>query len=140
AEEWRAATAAIRETLALGVQTVEPFELAEMTMPAELAGRGGFAGLLGMLVDESQGQSPAVDFLHPNRVAPPRDHRRNLLVGAGIAVAAVLGVSLFLSQDLAAIDEQNEDLASQLKDVDGQIKHVEPRKNLTDGVEAWQGG
>ena len=140
ADEWRAATAAIRETLALEVQTIDPFELAGMTVPAELAGRGGFAGLLGMLVDESQGQSPTVDFLHPKRVAPPRDYRRNLLVGAGVAVAAVMGVSLFLSQDLAAIDEQNEDSASQLKDVDGQIKHVEPRKNLTDGVEAWQGG
>lgn len=97
----------IEQQLSYTVETFDPFQQArqkrELIRP-EHAGR--FTPLIGMLTDELEGASHALDFLHPRRrPEPPSNRRRNVLIGA-TAAAAALAISAIIWLQLTEKDNQ----------------------------------
>ena len=69
----------IEKEIDLPCQTLDP--LAEMTLARELRDTPPesperFAALLGLIADEAESITPAVDFLHPRQAPPPPSRRR----------------------------------------------------------------
>lgn len=138
--EWQGVIPALREGLGGTVEAIDPFVLLGLTPPPSLSIRGGFAGLLGMLVDESTGIAPSVDFLSPKRPSPPRDPRRPLYIGGAAAAAVILSAYVWVHSTFADVDGDIAKAAGDLKDLDAQIKRIEPRQKLAAAVASWQGG
>ena len=70
------------------IDPLQPFRLGAGLQQQSLNHSGRFAAALGMLLEQARGQRPAIDFLHPRRVAPPKS-RRLLLAGIGGAAGFV---------------------------------------------------
>ncbi|MCH2123400.1 MAG: hypothetical protein MK165_01310 [Pirellulaceae bacterium] len=109
---------AIAERLStLEVDVIDPFagiDVASDNFSKSLGHAGRFASLLGLLLDEAEEQSHAIDFLHPRKKPEPKSRSR-LLVSLGIAVATMLvfsmGIIWFL---LRSLDNHNAELAEEI--------------------------
>jgi Tfp pilus assembly PilM family ATPase len=126
------------EDLSLPVTVLDPFKAAGV--PGGLAPEhpGRFASLLGMLLDESAGRRHAMDFLHPKRPPKPVDRRRPILAAAGLLAALLLGIGYQTWSEISELDDANEELAQQLRELDGLVKKSAEHRQLVEAVRQWK--
>jgi Tfp pilus assembly PilM family ATPase len=115
--EFKALALAIEEQIKLPTVTFDPLDSVDLSSELRRAPPvdvGRWAPLLGMLLDESQGERHSIDFLEPKkRPAAPSHKRRNSLVAAGVAALALLIVG-WIWIDLGNRDEANADLQTRI--------------------------
>ena len=99
----------IEEGLAQSAHVFDPF--ADLELSAELHSRqpehpGRFAPLLGMLLDEAENVSHAIDFLHPRQRPQAENPRRMLALTAVTAAVFLAGIVGHVWLGLAGLDRQ----------------------------------
>jgi Tfp pilus assembly PilM family ATPase len=102
----------LEKELSLTVRLVDPFEHVEWVDAKAKKPEypGTFAPLVGLMLDESSGTAPTIDFLHVRKKPPPPDRRRRYL-GVAAAVAAVLLLGFGVIQwQLWSLDSELETL------------------------------
>lgn len=135
--------ARLRGVLDVPVHTFDPFE--GFTLGGDLSDgppehRGQYTALLGMIADEANGASHAVDFLHPRRPPVPPD-RRNMFIVAGAAVAvAALYLGWFAWSSFAELNKQIDDLTERANSNAKTIKEVRKTQEAVAAIEQWQQG
>ncbi len=133
----------LQERLQLDVQAVDP--LHSFRMGASLRQRppdqsGRFAAALGMLWEQSQQQRPAIDFLHPRRVAPPPSrHRLWAAVAGGISFLAICGGLAFWWY-LRSLDGQIATLQTELRRLEPEVKIAQQQMAEAGSVQQWTQG
>lgn len=115
--EFKALAAAIEEHVKLPSIVFDPLDgidLAPDLRRAPPADVGRWAPLLGLLLDEAEGQRHAIDFLDPKkRPAPPSRKKQYTAIAAGVAALFVV-VAGWIWNDLGNRDEANAALAAQI--------------------------
>jgi Tfp pilus assembly PilM family ATPase len=115
--EFKALAIAIEEQIKLPTIVFDPLDSVDLSNELRRAPPvdvGRWAPLLGMLLDEAQGQRHAIDFLDPKkRPVPPSHKQRNSLIAASVA-AAVLLLAGWIWIDLGNRDEANAALQSRI--------------------------
>jgi hypothetical protein len=115
--EFKALALAIEEQIKLPTIAFDPLDSVDLSSDlrrAPPADVGRWAPLLGMLLDEAQGERHAIDFLDPKkRPAPPSHKRRNSLIAAGVN-ALLLIIAVWIWNDLGNRDEANAQLQSRI--------------------------
>jgi Tfp pilus assembly PilM family ATPase len=104
--------ALLEKELSLPVHLLDPLERVEWadSRAKKPEYPGTFAPLLGLLVEESTGIAPVIDFLHPKKKKPPRDYRKQYLyAGGAVAAVVLLGLSVMQWQ-LRNLDVEINDL------------------------------
>ncbi|MEX2187563.1 MAG: hypothetical protein WD875_12245 [Pirellulales bacterium] len=108
---------AIEEQIKLPTIVFDPLDGIELsaelrrTPPADV---GRWAPLLGLLLDEAQGQRHAIDFLDPKkRPAPPSRKKQFTAIAAGVAALFVLAGG-WIWYDLGNRDAENAKLAAEI--------------------------
>jgi hypothetical protein len=127
----------LQNTLGFPVTTIDPFDFVDtsgLQMPGE---PGQFASLLGMIADEVR-NTHAIDFLHPRKPRPRPDPRRRMAMVAAL-VATVLAVGGYQYwEKLAAMDEVNQNLKAERKEIDESLKQFAPDRDLVETLEDWR--
>jgi len=98
---------------------------------------GGYAPLLGMLVDEVSDERHAIDFLDPRRPPPPPDHRRSLTIAGACAAALVL---LLLGGVLWSNYSLDREIADRKAELAGLVKfstEKQPIRDATLAIDEW---
>jgi len=130
----------IEKELGQDVDGFDPFH--ELELASDLRSRrpehsGRFAPLLGMLLDEAQGMAHGIDFFNPRKKAkPPSKNRRNVLIGATVAVA-VLGLLSAVWIQLAAIERDVDELTEKLNLQKETVDMAEKRRADSKAVETF---
>lgn len=133
----------LQERLDLRTTCFDPFSYFELG--PELTGSlpdypGRYAPLLGVLADELEKVSPAVDFLHPHRrPEPPSQRHRYVLLGAGVGLIVLLGITYGWLQ-LQELDSQMEQLRNRQAVLDRELKQATEVRKLADAVQSWSAG
>jgi hypothetical protein len=90
-----------------------------------------------MLLDEAGGATHAIDFLHPRKKPEPvNTRRRNLLITATVAVAALAAVLLVLIQ-IEQRDSEILQLKSQIGSMKSKVVQAEKQKQNTAAVQEF---
>jgi hypothetical protein len=82
-----------RNDLQMELRVLDPFSLVEVSDSLQRtppATPGAYAPLLGLLVDEVAGRAPTIDFLHPRKRPPAKNHNRLYAIAGGALAAAFL--------------------------------------------------
>lgn len=149
--EFKSLAAAIEEQIKLPSIVVDPLdgvELAPDLRRAPPADVGRWAPLLGLLLDEAQGERHAIDFLVPKkRPAPPSRRNRYIAIAAAVAAVAIALVG-WIWNDLGNRDEDNallaKRIAASLSKDNAEKKSVLDRAKDTQAawgeMEAWLAG
>jgi hypothetical protein len=91
-----------------------------------------------MALDEARGARHAVDFLHPRQQARPPDRRRLITIAAAAVTLLALVAGYFQWERLAAVDDQNRQLAAELKELRELAKRAGKQGELVRAVRAWK--
>jgi hypothetical protein len=138
-----ALTEQVAERLGTPAELFDPF--AGLNLEGELAHGlpehpARFAPLLGMLVDELEQATHAVDFLHPRRKPkPPSRVKQYVLAGAAVA-AAIVGLFVYGVIEYGRLQDEVGYLESRVKDWEGRAAQVAKLKKTADDIQAWQAG
>ncbi len=125
--------------LGVAVSVVDPFEITDVPDDGLPERPGRFAGLVGMILDESYG-SHAIDFLHPKRPPPRPDRRRIAAAAVAAAVLAVAAVGYYAWSDISAADEEIQRLTAELKEHDDLLQRTADTRAIVEAVRDWQSG
>jgi len=99
---------------------------------------GCYSALVGLVVAAAQGERPAIDLLHPRRRPAPPDRRRTFtLAGAAAALVVLLGGYAVWSE-FTAIDEENQQLAERLSQLNDDFKRAGKQQKLIQAVNDWR--
>lgn len=135
--------ARLRGVLNVPVDTFDPFD--GFTLGGDLSDgpperRGQYTALLGMIADEVNHHSHAVNFLHPRRPPIPPD-RRNMMVAAAVVVAvAALYFGWFTWSSFAELNKEIADLTALSKNRDKVVKEARNQEAAVAAIEQWQQG
>jgi hypothetical protein len=130
--------ARVAQEVGLPVDLFNPFD--KLTVSPGLrsqrpAHAGRFAPLLGLLLDEAEGATHAIDFLHPRkRPEPVNTRRRNLLVAATAGAAALAAVLLVMIQ-LDNMDSEMMQVRAQLNGMKGNVTAAEKQQQHAAAVQ-----
>jgi hypothetical protein len=101
---------------------------------------GRFAAALGMLLEHSQQQRPAIDFLHPRKVAPPKSRRRLFAaIGSGVGLVALCLLAAFWWY-LNSLDDRIVTLQKDLQQLAPKVKTADQRISEAGAVREWTRG
>jgi hypothetical protein len=93
-----------------------------------------------MLLDEVDGKSPAIDFLHPRRRPAPPNRRRRLAI-AGAVAACALGLFAYSTwSKFAEVNAENLILSARLKELDDLAKRAAQQQATAVAVREWNAG
>lgn len=139
-EEHPVLAARLEEELSLPLTVLDPFKAVGLSGGEVPEQPGRFAALLGMLRDEAAGRSPAIDFLHPKQPAKPIDRRRPLAAAMALVLAILAGLGYHTYAQIADLEATNQELADQLKELDGLLKKAAAQRQLIEAVRLWKAG
>jgi hypothetical protein len=133
--------AALREKLqglsGVGVYPLDPFGGAERPeLPTQ--GRGGFAGAVGLLQLQADRKGLPLNFVKPKQPKPVVDpNRKRLLLGGGVAAAALVGFVVICVAQLHASDVQLEAASLDKMNLDKQLVQVDEDAKRIKALEDW---
>lgn len=139
-EEHPLLAARLEEELGLPLTVLDPFKatgLSGSLMPEQ---PGRFAGLLGALCDEAAGRAPAMDFLHTKRPPKPVDRRRPILAAIALVLVVLAAIGYNTYTQIAEQDEANQELASELSELNALLKKAAGQRQLIGAVRLWKAG
>ena len=129
----------IEKRVRLPVELLDPF--GDVPLSADLAASlpepGGFAPLVGALLDEAHGLRHDIDFLHPRRKPEPPNRRRAISIAAGIAAVVLAVVTGIVWWQLAAQDRRIETLQEQLQQVSDLEEAARQRIAEVQQIDDW---
>jgi hypothetical protein len=138
-EEYAQLAESITGELNIAASVVDPFEITDVPDDGLPERPGRFAGLVGMILDESYG-GHALDFLHPKRPPPRPDRRRVVAAVAAAAVLAVAAVGYYAWSDISAADEEIQRLTAEIHERDGLLERTADTRAIVEAVRDWQSG
>ncbi len=113
----------LRQALEMTVDVFDPFDAVRwestVTLPEQ---RGGYAALLGLLQDESLGNAPTLDFLHPRRRTQAVDRRLRYATFGGLAAVCAGLLAIMLWVYLRGYDARIAALQDEAQDLDQQVQ------------------
>ncbi|NQT40001.1 MAG: hypothetical protein HQ581_21080 [Planctomycetes bacterium] len=132
----------IKEELGVATSLFDPFAGLEVssgvaTGAPEHSDR--FAPLLGMLLDELEGQGHGIDFLHPRRRPAPPGRQRQFSLAAivvGLLVAVIVGYAMMRK---SATDARINKLKSQSAELDRELKQLDEANESEPVISKWLG-
>ena len=139
-EAHRASAKQIEKELELPVHLFDPFGTVQLgydfrANPPEHPGR--FAPLVGMLVDEAQGGTHEIDFLHP-RQKPVPPNRRNTFAIAGVGAAAFAALLIFwMWLKVNSLDEEIAELSTRSKALDVEVTRAGETRKKVEAINKW---
>jgi len=98
----------------------------------------GAAPLLAMLLDEANGNAPALDLLNPRKPPQPRNSKRIGLLAAIAGVILLYLAGTWLEKMHADRDHQNVALSKQLLELRKQRKKLAPQLALARSIATWE--
>ena len=115
---------------------VNPFD----SLPTDLKTTPGSdcSSLLGMLLAESAGDRPAVDFLSPKRPPHPGNRTKPFIAAALCLAVIVAGGIWYVQSQFADIDAENKRLTNELADLKALVKKSAPKRQLAKVLSAWE--
>ncbi len=126
--------------LGLPAELFDPFSACPLSrqLQAQLPEHAGrFAPLVGMLLDEAEGVSPAFDFLHPRRRPPPPTKRKQYLGIAAAVLLVALGTWAFILHKLRSLDGEIADLVQQSAQADKAVERARQIEERADAIGEW---
>jgi Tfp pilus assembly PilM family ATPase len=130
---------ALEHSVELPVQLCDPFE--QVALPRKLKSEcpdpGGFAPLLGALLDEVDEQPHAIDFLHPRKTAEPPSRRQLVVSIAAVAAIAILLLVGFFWWQIADLDGQIAVRKKQSAELNKVVEAAKARISEVDKIDAW---
>lgn len=135
--------ARLRGVLDVPVGTFDPFD--GFTLGGDLSDgpperRGQYTALLGMIADEVNHHSHAVDFLHPRRPPIPPDRRNMMVAAAAVVAVAALYFGWFTWSSFAELNKEITNLTALTKDRDKVVKEARNQEAAVAAIEQWQQG
>lgn len=130
----------IEEALSLPVEWINPldgFELGDELLRRRPGRPGRFAPLCGMVLDEADSSSHAIDFLHPRRRAAPPSPKRRAAIWGGIAAAVAIAIGGMIWIKLAMLDSQIAGLKTQSRDLDKPLESARKLKSKVDAIDEF---
>jgi hypothetical protein len=115
---------------------VNPFVGLQTSLPA--TPDAGYSSLLGMLLVESSGERPDVDFLHPKQPPRPTSRTTPFIAAALCFVLLVVGGVWYTQTQFANIDAENERLTKELAELKSLVKKSSPKRQLAKMLSAWE--
>lgn len=128
----------IGDELLLVAKVVDPFEAVEISKHRRPEDAGGYASLVGMLLDEVHRQAHAVDLLNPKRPPKPPSRKRFAAVLAVLLAVVALGAWYAKSQDLAELDERIEQFQGEKKKYDDLYKRAAAQRQIVTAIRQWE--
>lgn len=133
----------VEQGLSLPVEFFDPFD--GLSLGAALQGAhpkraGRFAPLLGMLLDEANGATHALDFLHPRKKPEPVNTRRRNLLIAAAALVTVCAVGLMTLIHFQNLDDEIAQLRAQISGMKTKVNAAEKKKQNTAAVQEFIDG
>jgi Tfp pilus assembly PilM family ATPase len=138
-EEHAQLAESITGELNIAASVMDPFEITDVPDDGLPERPGRFAGLVGMILDESYG-GHTLDFLHPKRPPPRPDRRRVVAAVAAAAVLAVAAVGYYAWSDISAADEEIQRLTAEIRDRDDLLDRTADTRAIVEAVRDWQSG
>jgi Tfp pilus assembly PilM family ATPase len=117
---------------------LEGLELGEQLAGSLPEEPGRYAPLVGMLWDELEGISPAIDFLHPRRPPEPPSPRRKLALLAAAVFVAVMGFFGYQTYGKYTLSSQVDQLRRQSQALDTAIKQAEQQQKMYVEIARWK--
>jgi Tfp pilus assembly protein PilN len=130
----------LQEQLGIPTELFDPFQ--GLTLGRELRkappdSAGRFAPLLGILLDELEERSHAIDFLHPRR-RPEPPSRRNLYAAAGLAAAVVVLLALVFGwMHRSSINKDIQRLKAESNRLDREVAQATQKVAAAVAIEDW---
>jgi Tfp pilus assembly PilM family ATPase len=104
--EYAALREQLRDMLDVPVHSFDPFAGVERP-DLPLAGRGAFAGAVGLLHTQAGRDEFAINFIKPRQPRVQSDpNQRRLVLGGALAASLLLGAGVFCYMQLSAMDHQ----------------------------------
>lgn len=127
----------LQQALGIPVRSVDPFLGAEDTvLPRQ--NRGAFAGAVGLLRAQTNGQRLPINFVSPKQPEVARDpNKRRLAVAAGVVAALLIGVVSYCYAQLAALDRQVDNLTAKRLTLETQMPQVDEENNRYKQLSEW---
>ena len=130
---------ALRESIGLPVHLCDPYEHLVLSdnLKSQCPDPGGFAPLLGALLDEAGEQPHAIDFLHPRKKSEPPSPRR-LAISLGAAAALlVLALISAIGWQIFTLDHIIAQQKKQSANLDTALESAKTRINEVNTIDAW---
>jgi Tfp pilus assembly PilM family ATPase len=130
----------VQEHFSVPVELFDPFagmKLSGEALRSPPEDRGRFAALLGMVLDEFQHVSPAVDFLHPRRRPIPTARRNAYALGGLAAALLVLAVVCYSWYARSSMRTEIRDLSAESLSLDKQLAAADKKVKAAKEVGEW---
>ncbi|HLJ95945.1 MAG TPA: hypothetical protein VKU02_22410, partial [Gemmataceae bacterium] len=130
----------LHETLGIPVRSFDPFVGAEGTaLPRQ--NRGAFAGAVGLLRIQGEGRPLPINFASPKQPRVARDpNKQRLAIGAGVAAALFLGITVYCYSQIAALDGQLDQLQFKQLAYEQQKPQIEEAEDQYKKLSEWRRG
>lgn len=130
---------ALQESISLPVQLCDPFEHLALSgnLKSQCPDPGGFAPLLGALLDEADKQPHAIDFLHPRKKSEPPSHRRLAISIGATAALLVLALISALGWQIFALDNTIAQRRKQSANLDKAVESAKQRVDEVKTIDTW---
>jgi Tfp pilus assembly PilM family ATPase len=127
----------LRDMLDVPVHSFDPFAgLERSDLPH--AGRGAFAGTVGLLHAWASGQQLPINFIKPREPKPPRDpNQRKLVLGAALAASVLLAAVVYCYMQLSALDRRVADQANRNASLDQLLSKLEEDGKKYKALSEW---
>lgn len=128
----------IGEETGLPVLRIDPTTSAGVSVEGDSPLVEGFTPLLGVLQLAALDRRPAIDFLAPHKPIVRQSNTRTLVLGGLLLLTAGYFGFDFLQQQMAAGNEQLNELRKTLAELKSDLKKLDKEKNLANNVLNWE--
>jgi hypothetical protein len=127
----------LRDMLDVPVHSFDPFAGVERSdLPH--AGRGGFAGAIGLVHAWASGEALPINFIKPREPKPPRDpNQRKLVLGAALAASLLIAAVVYCYTRLSALDDNVKMQANRNADLDQLLVKLEEDGKKYKALSDW---
>jgi Tfp pilus assembly PilM family ATPase len=99
-----------------------------------------FIALLGVLLDETKGVAPSIDFAHPRKRPAPPNRRRQVTAVVSAVVAVLLVFGYFAYKDVAELRKKYESAVEEAKLSKQSAEMADKMVESVKEIEAWSDG
>lgn len=115
---------------------INPFASVQSDLPT--TANADYSGLLGMLLNESSGEPPDVDFLNPKQPPTSVGKTKPLIAAALCLITLIAGGVWYVQSQYAEIDSENARLSTELSELKALVKKSLSKRRLARSLTSWE--